>query len=309
MQTGCVAICPTIITSAYETYHRNLKMFAYEEGSVENGCTIIGAHCEGPFISPERSGAHPPEYIRAPIKGGESVEECYGDLSNIKIITMAPELEGAYDAYKYCAERGITVSMGHTAAHIQQAVDGVKNGATLMTHLFNAMTPFHHRDPGVIGCLGMPTQSSPYFSIIVDNIHCHEYAVRLAQKANGSRCCLITDAMSAAGLPEGHYKLGKQNVVVVGNRAVLEENHDTLAGSIVGIDECVRNYLRDCGCTKMEALTNATLNPARVVHIDHKKGSLDPGKDADFLFLDQDLHVLATFIGGELAWCKEGFRC
>lgn len=282
-------------------------MCAYQEGSVENGCAILGAHCEGPFISPQRSGAHPPEYVRAPKEGAKSVDECYGDLSNIRIITMAPELEGSLEAYKYCTEKGIVVSMGHTAAHIQQAIDGVDAGATLMTHLFNAMTPFHHRDPGVIGCLGMPTEKSPYFSIIVDGIHCHEYAVRLAQKANGSHCCLITDAMGAAGLPEGHYKLGKQNVVVIGNRAVLEENHDTLAGSIVGIDECVRNYRKFCECSTEEALNNATLNPARVIHMDHKKGSLDAGKDADFVFLDDDLNVLATFIGGELAWSKEGF--
>lgn len=246
--------------------------------------------------------------MRAPKEGGKSVDDCYGDLSNIKIITMAPELEGACEAYSYCKEKGITISMGHTAATITESIQGVQSGATLITHLFNAMTPFHHRDPGVIGCLGMPEKDAPYFSIIVDGIHCHEYAVRLAKKANGTHCCLITDAMAAAGLPEGEYKLGKQNVVVIDNKAVLAENHDTLAGSIVGIDECVRNYKKFCGCSAEEAIRNATLNPARVVGLDHKKGSLDAGKDADFLLLDADLNVLATFIGGELAWIKEGFQ-
>ena len=285
-----------------------MQLFGYQESSVETGCAIIGAHCEGPFISPRRSGAHPPEYVRAPVEGAKSVDSCYGDLSNIKIITMAPELEGAKEAYEYCSSRGITISMGHTAAHIQQSIEGVEAGATLITHLFNAMTPFHHRDPGVIGCLGMPVEEAPFFSIIVDGIHCHKYAVRLAQKANGGKCCLITDAMGAAGLPEGHYKLGKQNVVVIGNRAVLEENHDTLAGSIVGIDECVRNYREFTNCSAEEAILNATLNPAKAIHIDDKKGSLDPGKDADFIFLDEDLNVVATFVGGDLAWCKEGYK-
>ena len=198
LSSGCTAICPTIITSAFDTYHRNLQLFAYREGSVEEGCAILGAHCEGPFISPQRSGAHPPEYVRAPVKGAESVRECYGNTSNIKIVTMAPELEGALDATKYLVEQGITVSMGHTAAHINQAIDGVGAGASLMTHLFNAMTPFHHRDPGMIGVLGMPTDESPYYSIIVDGIHSHPFAVRFAWKANGSHCVLITDAMAAA---------------------------------------------------------------------------------------------------------------
>ena len=181
-------------------------------------------------------------------------------------------------------------------------------GASLMTHLFNAMTPFHHRDPGMIGVLGMPTDESPYYSIIVDGIHSHPFAVRFAWKANGSHCVLITDAMAAAGLPDGHYKLGKQNVLVADDRAVLEENHDTLAGSIVHIDACVRNYVKFTGCSREEALRNATSNPAHVIHMDHKKGALEANMDADFLFLDDDLNVLATFVGGELAWNKEGVQ-
>ena len=189
-------------------------MCKFTESSVEDGCAILGAHCEGPFISPSRAGAHPPEYIRDPKDGAKSVDDCYGDLSNIRVVTMAPELEGSLEAVKYLCDRGITVSMGHTAAHLNQAIDGVEAGATLMTHLFNAMTPFHHRDPGIIGVLGMPTEDSPFYSIIVDGIHSHPFAVRFAWKADGARCVLITDAMAAAGLPDGHYKLGKQNVVV-----------------------------------------------------------------------------------------------
>lgn len=181
---------------------------------MEDGCAILGAHCEGPFISPQRAGAHPPEYIRDPKDGEKSVDDCYGDISNVRVVTLAPELEGSLDAVKYLTSKGITVSMGHTAAHLNQAIDGVEAGATLMTHLFNAMTPFHHRDPGIIGVLGMPTEDSPFYSIIVDGIHSHPFAVRFAWKANGARCVLITDAMAAAGLPDGHYKLGKQNVVV-----------------------------------------------------------------------------------------------
>ena len=288
-------------------YHRNLAMYGYQEASVENGAAILGAHCEGPFISLQRAGAHPHECIRSPTEGQKSVDDMYGDISNVRLVTMAPELEGAFEAYKYLVSRGITVSMGHTAAHLSRAIEGVDAGATLITHLFNAMTPFHHRDPGLIGVLGMPTDQSPFYSIIVDGIHSHPYAVRFANKADGERCVLITDAMSAAGLPDGHYMIGKQNVLVANNRAVLEENHDTLAGSIVGMDECVRNYVKFTGCTKEEALRNATLNPAKAIHMHHKKGALDANMDADFLFLDDDLNVLATFVGGELAWTKDDF--
>lgn len=144
----------------------------------------------------------------------ESVKSCYGSIEHIKLLTIAPELEGSLETIQYLHNHGVVVSMGHTAAHINNAIDAVDSGATLITHLFNAMTPFHHRDPGVIGILGMPDEDSPYFSIIVDGIHSHPYAVRFAQKAHGSKCVLITDAVPAMGLPDGHYTLGKQKVVV-----------------------------------------------------------------------------------------------
>ena len=125
------------------------------------------------------------------------MKSCYGSIEHIKLLTIAPELEGSLETIQYLHNHGVVVSMGHTAAHIN-----------------NAMTPFHHRDPGVIGILGMPDEDSPYFSIIVDGIHSHPYAVRFAQKAHGSKCVLITDAVPAMGLPDGHYTLGKQKVVV-----------------------------------------------------------------------------------------------
>ena len=179
-----------------------------------NGATILGVHTEGPFISKDRSGAHPKEYIQSPTECEKSILACYGSLEHVKLVTIAPELEGSLETIQYLHNHGVVVSMGHTAAHINLAIDAVSAGATLITHLFNAMTPFHHRDPGVIGILGMPDEEAPFFSIIVDGIHSHPYAVRFAQKAHGSKCVLITDAVPAMGLPDGHYTLGKQKVLV-----------------------------------------------------------------------------------------------
>lgn len=138
-------------------------------------------------------------------------------MDHIALITLAPELEGSLTTTRYLTSQGITVSMGHTAAHINEAEQGVKAGATLITHLFNAMTPFHHRDPGIIGLLGMPEDVAPYYSIIVDGVHSHEYSVRLAHHSLSSKCVLITDAMAAMGLEDGHHRLGKQRVIV-GNK-------------------------------------------------------------------------------------------
>ena len=192
-------------------------MYTPEKASLENGCAILGVHAEGPFLSPSRAGAHPKECIQSPVHGEQSLLECYGSTDTISLITLAPELEGSLDTIRHLKNEGITVSIGHTAAHIAEAVQGVKAGASLITHLFNAMTPFHHRDPGVIGLLGMPVESAPFYSIIVDGIHSHEYSVRLAHKALPTKCVLITDAMAAMGLEDGHHRLGKQRVIV-GNK-------------------------------------------------------------------------------------------
>lgn len=214
MQTGCTSICPTIITTDPATYQKLLPLFTPENGSVTDGCAILGVHAEGPFISPERPGAHPQHCIQAPVHVEQSLKDCYGSLENIRLITLAPELEGAVNTIQYLHNQGIIVSLGHTAAHIEEAIRGAEAGASLITHMFNAMTPFHHRDPGVIGLMGMPLESAPYYSIIVDGIHSHPYSVKFAQKAHGEKCVLITDAMAAMGLSDGHHKLGKQRVIV-----------------------------------------------------------------------------------------------
>ncbi|KAK8790927.1 hypothetical protein WA158_005558 [Blastocystis sp. Blastoise] len=296
---GCVAICPTIITSSPEVYKKILPLYTPRKGGVEKGAATLGVHCEGPFIAPQRRGAHPLDCVKSPVEGGKSVMDMYGSLENIKIVTIAAENPGAPEAIKFMVEHGLTVSEGHTVATIEQAEVGIHSGATLLTHLFNAMNPFHHRDPGVIGLLGMDEEKCPHYSIISDGIHSHPYAVRFAHKAHPTGAILITDAMAAMGLPAGHYKLGKQNVVIENNKAVLEENENTLAGSIVSIDTCVRNFTKFTGCSQIEAIEAATLRPAQIIHIDNKKGSLNPGMDADFLFLDDNLNVMTTFIGGE----------
>ena len=191
-----------------------LPLYSPRKGSVTEGTGILGVHVEGPFISMDRCGFHDKEYVQSSIHGADSLLACYGSLDNIRLVTLAPELEGAREAIQYLHNRGIVVGIGHTASHIDDAISGITSGATLITHIFNAMSPFHHRDPGVIGVLGIPDADAPYFSIIADDAQLHPFAVRVVQKAHGDKCVLISDGCIVTGLPDGDYTFEEHDVHV-----------------------------------------------------------------------------------------------
>ncbi|KAI8388219.1 uncharacterized protein BYT42DRAFT_491496 [Radiomyces spectabilis] len=295
-------------------------------GDAELGSEILGAHVEGPFISEEKKGAHDPAIIQSAKGGIAAFDKAYGpELKHggktVCIMTLAPELEGVLDVIPDLVKRGITVSIGHSAASVEQAEAGVRKGATFMTHLFNAMMPFHHRDPAMIGILGatdlpppaqperhpLPSLTAPdrtkpdprpFYGIICDGIHVHPNSVRIAYYSHPKGCVLVTDALSAAGLPPGSYQLGGRDVEVRHGGAYIKGT-DTLAGSTVTIDACVRNFRRFTRCSVVEALEAATLHPAQMLGIKDRKGTLNPGADADIVFLDDDLHVKRVFVRGQ----------
>lgn len=314
---GCTAICPTMVTSSHETYEKILPILKPRPGNAKIGPNIFGAHTEGPFMNPKQKGAHNPALLRQPVNGIESIYEMYGEgVKNIKWITMAPELEGAQKTIPELRKLGIVVSCGHTDAKIRDMEDAMDNGASLITHLFNAMTAFHHRDPGVIGALGFDPEKKKkvHYGIIVDGIHSHPHSVNIAYHTHPDGLILVTDALAGLGMPLGHeYKLGPNTVQIVPNiggaipnsvKAVVKGT-DTLGGSIVSMIECVRNMITFTSCDVATALECASLHPAIAMEVADHKGSLKAGMDADFVILTKDLYVKQTWIDGELAYKAE----
>lgn len=190
--------------------------------------------------------------------------------------------------------------MGHSMATLQQATAGVEAGARLITHLFNAMPAFHHRDPGLIGLLGVHTR--PHYSIICDGVHCHPSSVKIAHGSHPAGLILITDAMPAMGLGDGLHTLGDLQVRVNGDTAELTDSR-TLAGAVVSLDECVRKFHQFTECTIPEALEAATHRPAQLLFGNGTlEGTLRTGARANFIFLDESLHVKGTVRNGKVAW-------
>ncbi|KAI8071479.1 hypothetical protein BC940DRAFT_270260 [Gongronella butleri] len=327
LQDGCTAFCPTVVTSSPEVYAKVLPLLRARPGKADAYSEILGAHVEGPFISQEKKGAHDVDAIREATRGIVDFDAAYGpELKNeheaVRIVTLAPEIPGVLETMPHLIERNITVSLGHSAAHVQQAESGVAHGANLMTHLFNAMLPFHQRDPGMVGVLGasdlpapkqpdrhpLPSFTSPgtqplpdprpFYGLIADGIHVHPNSVRIAYYSHPNGCILVTDALSASGLPPGHYQLGGQDIEVKAGGAYLKGTN-TLAGSTATIDQCVRNFRQFTQCSIVEALEAATLHPAMALGIANRKGSFRPGADADMVFLDDELHLKRVFVRGE----------
>ncbi|KAI1290299.1 N-acetylglucosamine-6-phosphate deacetylase [Halotydeus destructor] len=299
---GVTAYCPTLITGPPETYKKIVPHLRKRPGNKIEGAAILGIHLEGPFISKEKKGAHPSEYIKEDkLTSVNQINQTYGDcLDNVAIITLAPELDTDGTVTKQLAEKGIVVSLGHSESNLTQAELHVNSGATFITHLFNAMLPFHHRDPGLVGLIASSTiNKKVYFGIIADNVHTHYTALKIAYKTNPSSLVLVTDAMSATGLEEGKvHKIGSQSVEIKDHKAHVAGTN-TLAGSIATMDQCVRNVIQATSCSLVEAIEFASLHPAQVLGVSSSKGTLDFGSDADFIFLDEGLTVIATYITGE----------
>lgn len=267
---------------------------AQSEG-VEGGADVIGVHLEGPFLNPVRKGAmiesmlHPPE-----MREMDRYIEASGNT--IRLITTAPELPGG-EAFVYgLIKRGIRVSVGHSDASYEQMADAVRWGATHTTHHFNGMRPFHHRDPGVAGA-GLMMQELTT-ELIADGVHVHPAAVRFLFDVKGVRnVCVVTDAVAYAGMPDGEYG---DSVVTSGE--VYLKGTNTLAGSSLTMLKALHLVLQYTGRPLERVLPSFTSVPARQAGVDDRKGTLDRGKDADFLILDEGLELLATYVRGKAVY-------
>lgn len=305
LECGVTSFCPTIVTSSPETYHALLPQIERTEGG-KGGAAIVGVHLEGPFISREKKGAHSEEHIWSGERvQWQDIEECYGDLSNASIITVAPERNGLDDCtmIHHLCEKQIIVSLGHSTANLSEAKRAVDCGARFITHLFNAMLPFHHRDPGLVGLL--TTRKNTFYGIIADGVHTDMAAVHLAYHSHPQGLVLVSDAMAAAGLGVGRHNLGPVSVDVTQVddhlQATLADNPETLAGSAAMLDFCVQWFWKASQCSEAQALETASAHPAKLLNL-HQKGSLDFDMDADIVVLDKDLKVCQTFIAGEQVW-------
>ena len=253
----------------------------------------LGIHLEGPFLSHKRRGVHPPEYLVTPTVA--IFEQLWqAARGHVRMLTIAPEIPGAMEVIAEAARRKICVSIGHSDAEMPIAQNAVKAGARHATHTFNAMRPLEHRDPGIIGEVLSDDRISA--DIIVDGIHVAPAVVKLFLRAKGrERAVLITDAISAAGMPDGRYQLGPIEVDVKDGKCT---SNGSLAGSVLTMDRAVRNVTQFSNWSLRDAVQAATLNPARAVGLAGRHGVLAQGADADFTVLSPAGEVLKTMVRG-----------
>ncbi|MGI9156894.1 MAG: N-acetylglucosamine-6-phosphate deacetylase [Marmoricola sp.] len=262
---------------------------------------VLGAHLEGPWLAPSRAGAQDPLSLRPP-----SVPELAALLDaareTVRLLSLAPELPGAFDLIRAAAGDGLVVSVGHTEADWETTNRAFDAGARHVTHLFNAMPGVHHRRPGpVVAALDDPRVS---VEIIADGIHIHPAVLARVLAAAPGRVAAVTDAMAATGLSPGRYRLGRLDVILAGGRVALAEAPETLAGSVLTMDRAVK-VLVDAGVGLTEAVTAATATPARVIG-EATRGRLESGAEADLVVLEQDLSVAAVLRAGRAAHDPQG---
>jgi len=291
---GVTGFLPTIITSPLERYLPCLRNLDRPDGV---GARVLGVHLEGPFLSPAHPGTHDPAALRAP---DADLLEGWLESGSVRIVTLAPELDGALPIIERLRARGIVAALGHSDAHWAEGAAAGAAGAALGTHLFNAMRPLHHRDPALPGFL---LASSLPVSVIADGIHLAPETLQLVGRVKApDELIVITDALAGLGMPEGPYELAGRTFLSDGVVGRLADG--TLSGSVLPLNRALRNLVR-AGLEPAAAVQAATANPARLLQQPGVEGVLRRGGPADAVLLDEQWEVLATVIGGELAYRRE----
>lgn len=292
---GVLAICPATMTYPEE---RLLAIAdaaaAWKAAGDHQGCAdLVGINMEGPFISPKKVGAQNPAYVQVPDAAMfRRVQQRSGGL--FKLVTLAPEVDGARSFVEELADE-VTISIGHTCATYDEAKAAFDAGAREVTHLWNAMPPLHHRDPGVIGAAADAPHA--HVELICDGIHIHPSAIRLTFALFAGRVVMIADSMEATGLEDGIYSLGGQRVIVKGHLATLESG--TIAGSATNLFDCLRYAVREAKVPLADAVMASSLTPARAIGVEADYGSLDVGKVANVVLVDDDLTIRHIYLRGE----------
>jgi N-acetylglucosamine-6-phosphate deacetylase len=293
LATGVTAWLPTVVTAPADFYPPVFT--AWSDIDASAGAVPLGLHLEGPFLSPDKKGAHRLECIEA---ASDELFASWLDQESIALVTLAPDRDGATGRIRQLVQRGILVSLGHTNATYEEFVAGVDAGARKATHLFNAMTSIHHRAPGAMVATMVDDRVTA--GLIPDGVHSHPATVRLALRSKGvDRIVIVSDMMSACGLGPGVYALSTKDVTVDADSARLADG--TLAGSILTMDQAMRNLVDWSEATPGEALHMATAVPARLLG-DASRGRLVVGARADITLWDNDLQVVGTIMSGKPSW-------
>ena len=294
-ELGISTCLPTIITTSLKNIETALSVWRKGSPQEYQGTQIPGFHLEGPFLNPQKIGAHSASFIQV---ADPRLVEDWSPENGVQLVTIAPEMPGAVNLILNLHQRGIVMSAGHSLADIHQARAGFAAGIQFATHLFNVMTPVNHHDPGL--AIAVLDNENVAFSLIVDGLHVAAEMVRLAWNYNGKeRLVLVTDAMAALGMHPGAYPLGDQEIIVDSHSARLPDG--TLAGSILTPVKAIQNLISFTNCSFQEALACWTTNPARLMGFKNR-GVIKPGCAADFVLLNSDQQIAATFIAGELVY-------
>lgn len=299
LANGVTSFLPTTMTvdwATLETCFQQIRQLQHDSKQASfHGAQILGCHAEGPFINPKRKGAQPESAILSP---DASRVLPYQDV--IRIMTYAPEMPGA-EAFtqQIAAQSNIGLSLGHTDATFEQAKRALQQGAMRITHTFNAMTGLHHRDPGVVGAA---LTEGAYCELIADTFHVHPGLFRMLDTVKQDRLVLISDCTRAGGLADGEYTLGGQAIFVHGIECRLQDG--TIAGSVLKLNEAVRNFRDYAGVPMWRAVRAASLNAASSAGLASRKGSLEIGKDADIILMDESCQVLQTYVRGQCKWSR-----
>ena len=296
-EEGVTSILPTTVTQMPEVLTKAVANVAkvVEEGY--EGAEILGIHFEGPYLDMEYKGAQPPEAIAKPtVEQFKMYQEAAHGM--IKYITMAPEHDPEFALTKYCSQNGVVVSMGHSSATYEQALMGIANGAMSMTHVYNGMTPYHHRKPGLVGTALRVRDI--YGEIICDGCHSHLAALNNFFTAKGrDYSIMISDSLRAKHCPPGgNYELGGHPIEIGEDGLARLKGTDTIAGSTLNINKGLRILVEEAMVPFDAALNSCTINPARVLRVDDRKGKLTAGYDADIVVLEDDYAVAQTYCTG-----------
>lgn len=293
-KNGTTSWLASILTDTEEQTSRAISQCIEYQASAGKGAQLLGIHLEGPFLASEFKGAMPEHLLK---KGSEDLAASYQRLANgnIRYVTVSPEVEGVLELIPRLRELGIVVAMGHSGADYDTAMAAIQAGTAACTHTFNAMAPLHQHRPAIIGAA---LESDVYCEMICDGLHLHPAIVRLLWKTKGpQRLVAITDSIMAAGLPDGNYHLGVNQVVVEKGDAKLASD-GTRAGSTLTQDRALRNLLSFTGLPLEEILPVLTENPAKLIGVYDRKGSIEDGKDADLVVLDEQNQVADVFLQG-----------
>ena len=298
---GVTGYLPTTMTAPLADIRAAVATVAGATAPID-GARMLGVHLEGPYISPAFPGAQQPADIRSPNVGEFADMVAAGP---VRMITLAPEQPGAQDLVRAALDAGVTVVAGHTSATYEEAIDAFDLGVSQATHTYNAMTGLHHRRPGTLGAV--LTDDRVFAQLIADNIHVHPAAMALLARCKGAaRTVLITDAMRAAGLAAGDYELGGQPVTVRDGRCCLADG--TLAGSVLTMDRALANFMAATDWSLAQAWPTTSRTPAASIGLSDQLGSIQPGYLADLVLLDEDHVVVATIVGGQIAYLRDPQR-